>query len=278
MAQIGKMNVLTVVKTVDFGVYLESDTFPEILLPRKYVPRNCAIGDKVNVFVHKDSEDRIIATTKEPKAMVGDFACLKVKSVTGVGAFLDWGLEKDLLVPFREQKIEMEEGKFYTVYIYLDEETDRLVASSKIHRFLNKTSPPFTTGDEVEIMVIYRTDLGYNCIIEKTHTGVLYENEVFKDISQGQVMKAYIKKVRADEKIDLCLQKQGYAKVEGLPEQILSKLKNQAGFMPLNSKSSPDEIYQIFGVSKKTFKLAVSALYKDRLITIEENGIRLVSK
>jgi predicted RNA-binding protein (virulence factor B family) len=275
MAAIGKMNLLEVVKTVDFGVYLKSDTFPEILLPRKYVPRNCQIGDKVNVFVHKDSEDRIIATTQVPAAMVGDYACLKATHVTDVGAFLDWGLLKDLFVPFREQKIPMEEGNYYTVHIYLDEETDRIAASSKVHKYLNKEPVTYETGQEVEVMVIYRTDLGYKCIIEQTHTGVLYENEVFAELEQGQVIKAFIKKIRPDEKIDLSLQKQGYARVEGLPEQILEKLKAQAGFMPLNSKSAPDVIYQAFGVSKKTFKMAVSNLYKSRLITIEDNGIRL---
>ena len=170
----------------------------------------------------------------------------------------------------------MEEGRDYTVFIYLDEETDRIAASSKIHSFVNLTPVPFEDGQEVDVLVLYKTDLGYKCIIEKTHTGVLYENEVFTELSQGQKMKAYIKKVRDDEKIDLALQKQSYARVEGLPEQILEKLKLQAGFIPLNSKSSPDLIYDAFGVSKKTFKMAVSNLYKNRLITIEDNGIKLV--
>ena len=274
MSQLGKMNILEISRFVSFGAYLK-DGNNEILLPRKYIPNHCKEGDKVQVFVHKDSEDRIIATTKQPKAMVGDFACLQVTDVTDIGAFLDWGLEKDLLVPFREQKLRMEKGRWYTVYLYLDNVTQRIVASSKVHKFLNQTDFPYKVGDKVQVMVIYRTDLGFMCIIEKNHTGILYENEVFIEINQGQHLEAYVKKVRPDGKIDLALQKQGYSKIDGLPEQILEKLKAQAGFMPLNAKSSPDEIYNIFGVSKKTFKMAVSSLYKQRLITIEENGIRL---
>ena len=278
MAEIGKMNNLEVTKKVSFGVYLISGD-QEILLPTKYVPRNCSIGDKVQVFVHKDSEDRIIATTRQPKAMVGDFACLKAKEVTEVGAFLDWGLEKDLFVPFREQKLKMEAGRFYTVCVYLDNITKRIAASSKISKFLNLEPFPYKTGDQVEVMVIYKTDIGYNCIIEKSHTGILYENEVFVEITQGQKMKAFVKKIRHDGKIDLALQKQGYAnKIDGLPEKILAKLRAQAGFMPLHSKSDPQAIYDVFGVSKKAFKAAVGALYKERLITIEENGIRLVTE
>lgn len=274
--EIGKVNELKVVKEVDFGIYLDGGEYGEILMPKRYVPQDCRPEDLISAFIYRDSEDRIIATTETPKAMVGEFAFLKVKSVTTVGAFLDWGLPKDLLVPYREQSHKMESGKSYTVYLYLDNETERIVASSKINRFLDNLPPEFKENEEVNLYIISKTDIGYKAIINSTHTGILYKNEVFQPIKQGQQIKGYIKKVREDEKIDLCLEKPGFEKQDAMSETILDYLKNNDGFMELTDKSAPEKIYAIFETSKKNFKKAVGSLYKKKLVSIEENGIRLV--
>ena len=279
MAEIGKFNVLTAAKSTPQGMYLTDEDNNEILLPNRYVPESCKIGTKLNVFIYLDSEDRIIATTKSPKAIVGDFACLEVKDVNNVGAFLDWGLEKDLFVPFKEQRRPLYKGESCVFYIYVDPETDRLLASSKLNKHLANKVEQISSGDEVEVLISSRTDLGYNCIVNNLYSGLIYENEAFQELNAGDKLKAYAKKVRHhDAKIDISLQKTGYKKVEGLPEQILKKLKLQAGFMPVNSKTPPDKIYKLFGVSKKTFKMAIGALYKERKIEITDNGIKLASK
>lgn len=277
MVEIGKLNKLRVVKRVDFGIYLDGEDFGEILLPRRYVPENCEIDDIIEVFVYFDSEDRIIATTEKPYAMVGQFALLKVISVNSVGAFIDWGLPKDLLVPFREQKQKMEEGKSYVVFIYLDK-SKRIVASSKLDKFLDTMPINFQEGQEVELLVCCQTDLGYKAIINGCHGGILYKNEVFQILEKGQQIKGFIKKVRDDKKIDLCLHKPGYEKVGDLSERIIDTLKKRDGFISVGDKSSPKIIYDMFGVSKKTYKKAIGVLYKKRLITFEDNGIKLQKK
>ena len=274
--EIGKVNELKVVKEVDFGIYLDGGEYGEILMPKRYVPEDCKPEDMINAFIYRDSEDRIIATTETPKAMVDQFAFLKVKSVTTVGAFLDWGLPKDLLVPYREQSHKMESGKSYPVYLYLDNETERIVASSKINRFLDNLPPKFEENQEVDLFIISKTDIGYKAIINNFHTGILYHNEVFRTINQGQRLKGYIKKVREDEKIDLCLEKPGFEKQDAMSETILTYLKNNDGFMELTDKSAPEKIYAIFETSKKNFKKAIGSLYKKKLVSIEENGIRLL--
>jgi len=276
--EIGKVNKLKVVKRVDFGVYLDGLEFGEILMPNRYVPADCKIGDEVEAFIYLDSEDRIIATTEKPYGMVGDFVLLNVVSVSRMGAFLNWGLMKDLLVPFVEQNQKMEEGKSYVVHIYLDDMSNRIVGSARVEDFLNKAAPEFKEGDEVELIVYGQTDLGYKAIINKTHTGIIYANEVFKKLERGDTLKGYIKKIREDGKIDLRLDKPGYEKVTDISTQILDKLKEHNGFIPLVDKSPADEIYDMFGVSKKTFKKAIGGLYKARLISIEEEGIRLSGK
>jgi hypothetical protein len=275
MAAIGKINKLKVIKKVDFGVYLDGENLGEILLPRKGVPENCAINDMVKIFIYHDSQDRIIATTKTPFAMVGEFAFLKTVSVTKVGAFLDWGLEKDLLVPFAEQQIPLIAGRFYTVFVYLDK-SSRIVASTKLDKYFADQTGNFSEGEEVELLIYRRTDLGFNAIINNSVSGVLYDNEIFQELKEGLKLKGYIKKIREDQKIDLSLIKPGYEKVDDLLAKIVDLLNKESGFIPITDKSSPDIIYKMFGVSKKTFKKAIGALYKKKVIQLAENGIKLI--
>lgn len=278
MAEIGVLNYLRVVKEVDFGVYLDGGEHGEILLPRRYVPANCKVNDNIMVFIYLDSEDRLIATTEKPYAMVGDFALLKVVAVNSVGAFLDWGLPKDLLVPFSKQSSNMEKGKSYIVRVYVDKQSNRIAGSTRLDRYLDNDTGSFHAGQEVELLICNQTDIGYKAIINGTHWGVLYSNEVFQSLKRGQKTEGYIKKVRDDNKIDLCLQKPGYEKVDDITETILNVLKKKGGFLPVTDKSSPEIIYKLFGVSKKTYKKAIGAIYRKRLITIENNGIKLISK
>jgi predicted RNA-binding protein (virulence factor B family) len=274
--EIGKMNKLRVVKEVDFGVYLDGGGFGEILMPKRYVPGGTKPDDIVDVFIYFDSEDRIIATTEKPYAMVGEFACLRAVSVNRVGAFLDWGLMKDLLVPFNEQNKKMEEGNSYVVYIYLDDETNRIAATAKIEEFLDSEPHEYKEGDEVDLMIYSKSDLGYKAIINNYHSGIIYSNEVFRNIKIGERTKGYIKKPRPDGKIDLMLEKPGYKKVDDISTRILDRLKEHNGFIALGDKSPAEDIYNMFGVSKKAYKMAVGGLYKARLITIESDGIKLV--
>lgn len=276
MVRIGKISTLEVVKFTDQGVYLDGGPYGEILLPNRYVPLNCNEGDDVDVFIYFDSEDRIVASTDFPFGMVDEFAYLKVVEVAGVGAFLDWGLPKDLLSPFREQAQKMEVGRSYLVRIYVDKVTGRIVASSKINRFLNIEEVNFAVGDEVNLLISNRTDLGYNAIINGTHLGILYSNELFKPIKTGDKVTGFVKKIREDGKIDLSLEKQGYEKVDPVLGEIIEKLKQNGGFLAVSDKSDPELIVKLFGISKKTYKKAVGALYKNKQITIEDNGIRLI--
>jgi hypothetical protein len=277
LINIGKYNILRVLKKVDFGVYLDGKTDGEILMPERYVPEGTEIEDVLNVFVYLDSEDRLIATTEKPYAQVGEVAMLKVKAVDRFGAFLDWGLMKDLLVPFREQKSDMIEGRSYLVYVYLDEKTNRIAASAKLSKYLNKTVPQYTIGEEVDLILESETELGYNAIINNSHWGLLYESEVFEQLEKGQRLKGYIKKVREDNKIDLSLHKPGYERVEPVEKAILDMLNKKGGAVPVSDKSDAETIYSLFGVSKKTFKKAIGALYKKRLIIIEPDQIRIKS-
>jgi predicted RNA-binding protein (virulence factor B family) len=274
MAQIGKINQLEVLKELDFGIYLDGGELGEILMPKRYVPEGTMLGDYLEAFIYLDSEDRLIATTEKPLAQVEEFALLEVVSVAQVGAFLNWGLPKDLFVPFREQRKPMEVGEKHLVYVYLDTDTKRIAASSKIESYLDNIPVDYDENEEVDLIIINETDLGYNAIIDNSHIGVLYRNEVFQKLNPGDRVQGYIKKIRTDGKIDLRLDKIGYEKIGGLADLIISKLNQSNGFLPFTDKSSPDEIYRAFKVSKKNFKAAVGALYKQRLITLEENGIR----
>ena len=275
MAEIGRKNNLRIVKELDFGLYLDGDEFGEILLPRRYVPQHFNLDDFLEVFVYKDSEDRIIATTETPYAMVGEFALLQVKSTDRNGAFMEWGLMKDLLVPFSEQQVRMEPGSGYIVRVLIDEKTLRIIGSSRIEKFLDKTPPEFEDGQEVDILIANQNDLGFRVIINNAFQGIIYSNEIFERISRGQKLKAYISKIREDGKIDVSLNKPGFEKIDALSEQILGMLRTAGGFLPFNDKSESDLIYSNFQASKKTFKKAIGALYKKRKITIEENGIRI---
>ncbi len=279
MIEIGKHNTLRVVKEVDFGIYLDGgEEYGEILMPSRYVPEGTEPEQELEVFIYNDSEDRIIATTEKPYATVGEFRFLKVKAVNRTGAFLDWGLPKDLLVPFREQKAKMVEGGTYLVYVYLDTETDRIVASAKIDKFLDNLIPEFEPGEQVDLLVAEKTEMGFKVIINSAHWGMIYENEIFSPVEPGQYVKGYIKKVRDDDKIDVTLQKEGYGQVDSISKGILEKLEEAGGFLAVNDKSPAEMIYHLFGISKKNFKKAIGALYKQKLITIEPEGIRKVEK
>lgn len=276
MLEIGKINTLSVNRETDNGVYLEAGDHGEILMPKKFVTDEVKEAGEAEVFVYTDSEDRLVATTETPLAMVGEFACLTVTATSSFGAFLDWGLPKDLLVPFREQRSKMIEGNRYWVFIYLDLLSNRIAASAKLHKFLDNTPPEYTPGQEVDLIVIEETDLGYKAIINLEHTGMLYKNQVFKQLEVGLKTKGYISKVREDEKIDLLLEKLGYGKVDAISQKILNALEESRGFMAISDKSSPDMIQAMFGISKKSFKKAIGGLYKKRLISFDSDGIRLV--
>lgn len=274
MAEIGQMNHLVVVKEVPFGVYLDGGEYGEILLPTRYVPKDCKLRDEVDVFLYFDSEDQLIATTQRPRAVLGKFAYLKVKEVSKIGAFLDWGLQKDLLVPFPLQKRRMEAGKSYIVYVTLDEQ-GRIIASSKIDKYLDRWPVKYEQGEEVNLLIAEQSDIGRKAIVNHRHWGVLYEAEIFKQIRYGKKVKGYIKQVREDGKLDLTLNKPGRGKIQDLADQILADLKAGTGHLALHDKSPADEIYRAYGQSKKSFKSAIGQLYKKRLIVIEEDGIRL---
>lgn len=276
MVQIGNYNELRIVKRLDFGMYLDGAELGEILLPTSQIPPNAEIDDVIEVFIYRDSEDRLIATSKEALAVVNEFAVLKVISVDKVGAWLDWGLEKNLLAPFREQKQDMEAGKYYLVYVYLDSETQRIVASSKLAKYLDNVPPEYEEGQEVDLLISNKSDIGYVAIINNLHSGLLYANEVFQPLKRGQKIKGYIKKLREDEKIDLSLQKPGYEKISSQAEKIIRLLKVHNGVLPYGDKSSPEAIYEFFQMSKKDFKKALGQLYKQKLVVLEPMKITLI--
>lgn len=277
MIELGKTNTLKVVKRVDFGLYLDGGRkLGEILLPSKYVPENTQIGDELEVFLYLDQEERIVATTEEPYAQVGDFAFLEVAWVNQFGAFLDWGLMKDLFVPFREQKMKMQKGKSYIVHIHLDEESYRIMASAKVERYLDDSYPPYQVGDEVEVLIWQKTDLGLKVIVNNRYAGLLYDDQVFCELRTGDFATAYVSQVRPDGKLDLRLSPPGQAAVADFSEVLLQYLKDNGGHTVLCDKSPAEDIYQVFGVSKKVFKKAVGDLYKRRLITLAPDGLHVV--
>ncbi|WP_025674894.1 CvfB family protein [Salinivibrio socompensis] len=276
MIKLGQFNTLTVVKQVDFGVFLDGDDFGNILLPKRYVPQNTQLGDDLDVFIYFDSEDDIIATTEMPYAQVGEFASLRCVGVNSVGAFVDWGLSKDLLVPFSEQRTRMEEGKPYVVRIYTDKASGRIVASRKFNKFISDAQPKVEKGDKVTVLITDNTDLGYKCVVDNQHWGLIYRAEAFGKLFIGKKLSAYVKHVRDDGKMDLSLQKPGKARVDELGDKILQTLEKKDGFLPLNDKSSPDAIFALFRTSKATFKKTLGGLYKQRKIRIEHDGIYLI--
>ena len=274
MVRIGAFNSLIVNKIVDFGVYLDGDSLGDILLPKKSAPDNCQVDDQLDVFIYLDSEDRIIATTKTPYAQVGEFANLEVVAVNKVGAFLDWGLEKDLLVPFNEQKQRLEVGKRYLVFIYIDRIDRRITASAKIDKFLDQVTPNYQQGQQVSLMIAGRSDLGFKAIINNTHWGVIYKDEVFEYLSVGSKKQGFIKQVRPDGKIDLTLAKPAGSQRDELSHRILKELDKLGGYLAISDKSPPEVIYKKFKVSKRIYKQTLGGLFKQGLITIEPKGIR----
>ncbi|WP_287642149.1 S1 RNA-binding domain-containing protein [Bacteroides sp.] len=276
--ELGKFNRLKVVKQVDFGMYLDDDIEGEILLPKRYVPQDCKVGDELDVFIYLDNEERLVATTQQPLVQVGQFACLEVAWVNQYGAFLNWGLMKDLFVPFSEQKMKMQVGKRYVVHVHLDEESFRIVASAKVDRYLSKEKVDYVPGQEVEVLIWQKTDLGFKAIIENRFGGLLYDSEIFQPLHTGMRLKAYVKQVRDDGKIDLMLQKPGAGKVDDFAKTLLEHIRSNGGRTPLNDKTPAEEIYAMFGVSKKTFKKAVGDLYKKRLVVLQDDGIVLAKE
>lgn len=270
---LGKYNQLEVVKFVDFGLYLNGGDDGEILLPKRYIPEGTKEGDLLNVFLYLDNEERLVATTQTPLIQVGEFGYLEVSWVNQYGAFLNWGLMKDLFVPFREQKMRMVQGKSYIVYCYQDEESFRLMASAKVDKFLSKDCPPYEAGEQVNILIWQKTELGFKAIVENKYAALLYDSEIFQPLHTGMQLKAFVKQVREDGKIDLILQKAGPRKVDDFAETLLKYIREHNGFTSFNDKSDAEEIYQTFGVSKKTFKKAVGELYKMRLIILQPDGI-----
>ena len=277
MINVGQFNKLMVVKEVPFGVYLNGEDLGEILLPSKYVPKNTTVTDMLDVFVYFDSEDKIIATTLRPHAKLGSYACLKVVDVNRVGAFLDWGLDKDLLVPGPEQHRPMEKDKSYIVYVKQDNQ-GRIVASSKLDYFLDKSPANFKAGEEVNLLIAANTELGTKVIINDSHWGLIHSGDIFQSLSYGKKIRGYIKTVRDDGKIDVVLRQMGQNSIHELAKRILMELQNTGGFLPLHDKSDAMDIQRAFSESKKSFKAAIGYLYKRGDILIESNGIRLQQK
>lgn len=277
MIEIGKHNRLIVLRNTSVGLYLGDQEGQDILLPIKYIPEGIDIDDEIDVFVYRDSEDRLIATTLEPRIQLNGFASLRVKDVNDFGAFLDWGLEKDLMVPYREQTTRMRVGQYQIVYLYVDETTGRLAATNKLDRFLNDESEELKEGQQVDLLVWTETDLGYNVVINQKYKGLLYKNQIFSVVEPGDEVTGYIKHIREDKKIDVSLQQEGFANIEVNAQIVLDKLKKNKGFLALTDDSSPEEIMDELQMSKKTFKKAIGTLYKQKLIALEDKGITLLS-
>jgi len=276
MVEIGKYNTLRIVKEVEFGLYLDGgEKYGEILLPTRYVPKGAEPDQEIDVFIYNDSEDRIIATTEKPLATVGEFAILEVVAINRYGTFLNWGLMKDLMVPYREQRQSPEIGDKLFVYIYLDEETDRVVASTKTDKFLKTDEIEYKEGDKVTAHIAFKNTMGYRALVNEHVWGMFYHDEVFQKLERGAKVEAYVKKVREDNKLDLTLQKQGYEAVLDFSDTLLEYLRNNGGSTNITDKSDPELIAKTFNVSKKIFKKAVGKLYKNKQIVIEEDGIRL---
>ncbi|MFC5045760.1 S1 RNA-binding domain-containing protein [Aquimarina hainanensis] len=276
MLQLGKYNTLEIVRDRDPGLFLSDEEGNEVLLPNKFVPEVFEIGDTIKVFLYLDNEERIVATTQEPFITVNSFAYLKCTTVSKIGAFMNWGVDKELFVPFKEQASKMREGSWYLVYMYLDEETDRLVASSKTNSFLDNSLVLLAPFDEVSLIASHPSPYGWNMIVNGKYLGLVYQDEIFQKITVGDTFKGYVKKVRPDGKIDLTLQRHGYRSIDPNADQILKELKASGGFIDLNDKSDPEDIKEVFQMSKKSFKKAIGTLYKKRQILIEKDGIRLV--
>lgn len=278
MVLLGQYNTLSVLRLVDFGLYLDGGEGLEILMPKRYIPEGAKEGDELNVFVYQDSEARLIATNEHPYATVGQFANLRINSVNQTGAFADWGTSKELLIPHREQAVKMEEGRRYIIYIYIDQISGRIVGTSKLDKHLGNVPPTYENGEEVEALIWRRTPLGYKAIINHQHVGMLYENQIFREVRIGERLRAWVKTIREDDKIDLSLQPIGYRQmIDPAEAAVLKALHQHNGFMPLTDHSTPELITFELQMSKKTFKKAIGSLYKQERIVIRPDGIELVS-
>ncbi len=275
MLEIGKHTTLKVDRFQTPGAFLVNENEDDILLPNKYVPSNLKIGDEIKVFIYLDGEERPVATTLDPAIHLNEFAVLKANHITKIGAFMDWGLEKDLLIPFREQMSKIQEGKKYLVHLLLDNQTNRLFGTTKLDKYLNDEQITFKIKDEVDLIIWTRSDLGTKVIINKKFHGLLFNNEVFQELELGQHIKGYIKKVRSDGKIDVSLEKISYKNIEPNSQKVLQLLEKNNGFIALNDHSDPALIKSYLGISKKSFKKAIGSLYKKRMIAIEKKGIRI---
>ena len=275
MIKLGEYNTLEILRDTEPGLFLGDGDENDVLLPNRYVPEVFEIGDKIEVFVYLDNEERPVATTDKPFIKKGDFALLRCNQVTDFGAFLDWGLVKELFCPFKEQAFKMKAGGWYLVHCYLDEETERLVASSKTNQFLDNKELTVAQFDEVDLIVSHPSDLGMNVIVNKTHLGLVFADDIYKDISVGDRLKGIVKKVRPDNKLDILLNQIGYRNIEPNAEHILNELHDNGGFLPLHDKSDPEQIKDVVQMSKKSFKKAIGSLYKERQIEIKDDGIYL---
>lgn len=275
MIHIGEYNTLTILRERDPGLFLSDEEDNEVLLPKRYIPKEFKIWDKLEVFVYLDNEERLVAVTDEPYVKRGDFAVLRCNEVTTHGAFLDWGMVKELFCPFKEQAFKMKKGGWYLVHCYLDEETNRLVASSKTNHFLDNKELTVNQFDDVDLIVSHPSEMGMNVIVNKKHLGLIFKDDIFKDLCVGDRLKGIVKKIRDDNKIDIALGQIGYRNIEPNAEAIMHELHDNSGFINLTDKSAPEDIKDVLQMSKKSFKKAVGTLYKQRLITIKDDGIYL---
>lgn len=277
MVQLGQYNTLPVLKLVEFGLYLDGGDGLEILMPKRYIPEGAKEGDELQVFVYQDSEARLIATNEHPYATVGQIASMRINSVNQVGAFADWGTSKELLIPHREQAQRMEEGRRYLIHVYIDQVSGRIAGTSKLDKYLNNVPPTYEAGEEVEALIWKPTPMGWKVIINQKHTGLLYQNQIFQELHTGERLRAWVRGVRDDDKIDLSLQPLGYRQmIDPAEATILKALHNHNGFMPLTDRSTPELIAFELQMSKKTFKKAIGALYKQQRIVLLPDGIKLL--
>ncbi len=278
MIKIGEYNTLKILRDTDPGLFLGDDEDNDVLLPNKYVPEQFEIGDEITVFVYLDHEERLVATTLKPHIKPDEFALLRCNYTNQFGAFLDWNLEKDLFCPFKEQAFKMRKGDWYLVFCYIDEETDRLVASSKTNSFLSNKELTVDQFEEVDLIVSHPSEIGMNVIVNEKHLGLVYQDDIFKEISVGDRLKGIVKKVRSDNKLDISLTQVGYRNIEPNAQVILKELEDNNGFLDLTDKSDPEHIKDLLQMSKKAFKKAIGSLYKQRIIALKDDGIQLINK
>ncbi|CAM2982422.1 CvfB family protein [Vibrio neptunius] len=278
MIKVGQINHLEVVKKADFGVFLDAGDYGTSLLPNRLVPEGTEVGQFIDAFLYFDSDNQLVATTETPIAQVGEWGLMKIQGINSTGAFADWGIKgKDLLIPFSEQRSRYSEGQTILVYVYTDKASGRIVGTTKFNKLLDKTPANYQRNQQVDLIIAERSDLGFKAIVEGQHWGMIFKSDVFGKLFVGKRLKGYIKGIREDGKVDLSLQKIGVAKMDDLSQKVLDLLEKKGGFLPLNDKSSPESIFAAFRTSKGTFKKTIGGLYKQGKITIEEDGIRIVS-